>query len=133
MATISQLMNRDIKVVPYDTTIEDSADKMSQWNISSLLIEREGQVAGIVTDTDIVRKAVAKQLRLDQGKIGELMSRPVVSLEQDRSVEDAFDLMGESRVRHLAVTDRGNIIGIISVRDLLVFFRKESEPKMGID
>lgn len=133
MATISQLMNRDIKVVPYDTTIEDSADKMSQWNISSLLIEREGQVAGIVTDTDIVRKAVAKQLRLDQEKIGELMSRPVVSLEQDRSVEDAFDLMGESRVRHLVVTERGNIIGIVSVRDLLIFFRKESEPRMGID
>ncbi len=133
MTTVSHLMNRGLKTVSHDATICVAAEQMERAKISSLLVEEEGQIVGIITDTDIVRKAVGKRLALDKEKISALMSHPVVSLEQIRSPEDAFDLMGEVGTRHLAITDRGRIVGIISVRDLLLYFRKQSEPQIGID
>jgi len=133
MTTVANLMNRGLQTISHDMLICDAAEKMAKQKISSLLIEKDGEVVGIITDTDIVRKAAAKRLPLDREKVGAVMSKPVVSLDQTRSPEDAFDMMGEIGTRHLAVTDRGKIVGILSVRDLLVFFRKQSEPNMGVD
>ena len=133
MTTVSNLMSRHLKTISHDAGISEAAEEMRQSKVSSLLIEREGNVVGIVTDTDIVRKSVAGQVTMEKKEIGLLMSNPVVSLEQDRSPEDAFDLMGEVGTRHLAVTDRGKIVGVLSVRDLLLYFKKQSEPRMGID
>jgi CBS domain-containing protein len=133
MTTVANLMNRGLQTISDDTVIADAAEKMAKQRISSLLVMKDGQVVGIVTDTDIVRKAAARRLALDREAVGAVMSKPVVSLEQDRSPEDAFDMMGEIGTRHLAVTDRGKIVGILSVRDLLIYFKKQSEPHMGVD
>jgi signal-transduction protein with cAMP-binding, CBS, and nucleotidyltransferase domain len=133
MTVVSNLMNRDLKMIAYDAAVADAADHMKRSRISSLLVEENGDVVGIVTDTDIVRKAVAKRVPMDKEKISAVMSKPVVSLEHDRSPEDAFDMMGEIGTRHLAVTEKGKIVGILSVRDLLLYFKKQSEPRMGID
>jgi signal-transduction protein with cAMP-binding, CBS, and nucleotidyltransferase domain len=133
MTRVANLMNRGLQSISYDVVICDAAEKMMKQKISSLLIEKDGEVVGIVTDTDIVRKAAAKRLPLDREKVGTVMSNPIVSLDISRSPEDAFDLMGEIGTRHLAVTDRGKIVGILSVRDLLIYFRKQSEPQMGVD
>ena len=78
-------------------------------------------------------KKTARGTDLKKEKVEAIMSFPLISLEKDRSAQDAFDLMGDERVRHLGVTDRGKVVGIISVRDLLVHFKKQSEPQMGID
>ena len=133
MTTVSKLMSRELKTISENRMICEAAEEMQKSKVSSLLVEKDGKVVGIVTDTDIVRKAVAKRLVLDQDKIGRLMSNPIVSLDQARSPEEAFDLMGEIGTRHLAVTEQDNIVGIISVRDLLLYFKKQSEPRMGID
>ena len=133
MGTVANLMNKDPKTILHDASICDAAERMQQLRISSLLVERDSEFVGIVTDTDIVRKAVAKRLDQNREQIRSVMSNPVITLDQARSPEDAFDLMGERGVRHLAVTNRGRIVGILSVRDLLLYFKKQSEPQMGID
>lgn len=133
MSTIANLMNRNVKTISYNSPICKAAEQMQRSRISSLIVEQDSQWVGIVTDTDIVRKAVAKRMALDQEPIDRVMSHPVISLDQARSPEDAFDLMGEREVRHLAVTNSGKIVGIVSVRDLLLYFKKQSEPQMGID
>ena len=133
MATVGNLMSRNPKSISHSASIFEAGELMRKLKISSLLIEQNGEIQGIVTDTDIVRKAVAKRIDLGKEKIAMLMSNPVISLDQERSPEDAFDLMGEQTVRHLAATERGKIVGIISVRDLLLYFKKQSEPQMGID
>ena len=106
---------------------------MSDQRIGSLFIEKNGEFIGIVTDTDIVRRAVAKGTDLKTEKVETIMSSPLISLEKDRSPQNAFDLMSDERVRHLGITDRGKIVGVVSVRDLLVHFQMQSEPQMGID
>ena len=133
MATLGQLVNRKIQSVKQDTTIREAAELMKRQRIGSLLVEKDGQYVGIVTETDIVRKAAAQGLDLKKEKVITIASSPVITLDIYRTPQDAHDLMGEVGVRHLGISDKGKVIGIVSVRDLLVFFKKQSEPRMGID
>ena len=133
MATLGQLVNRKIQAVKQDTTIREAADLMKLHRIGSLLVAKDGQYVGIVTETDIVRKAAAAGLDLKRENVDMIASSPVITLDIYRTPQDAHDLMGETGVRHLGITDKGKIVGIVSVRDLLVYFKKQSEPRMGID
>ncbi len=133
MMTVGHLMNKEVQTINDEATVQEAARKMKEKKIGSLLVEKKGQIAGIITETDIVRKAVAQGLDLKKKTVGSLMSSPVITLDQQRSPRDAYDLMGENGVRHLGVTQNGKIVGIVSVRDLLTFFKGQSEPKMGID
>jgi len=133
MATLGQLVNRKIQAVKHDATIREAAAIMKRQRIGSLLVEKDGQYMGIVTETDIVRKAAAAGIDIKKETVSSISSSPVITLDIYRTPQDAHDLMGEIGVRHLGVTDKGRIVGIVSVRDLLVYFKKQSEPRMGID
>jgi signal-transduction protein with cAMP-binding, CBS, and nucleotidyltransferase domain len=133
MTTIGHLMNKNIQKINHQMTVQEAASKMKDKKIGSLLVEEGEQYIGIITETDIVRKAVARGLDLRKETVSAHMSSPVITLDQQRSPKDAHDLMGESSVRHLGVTQNGKIVGVVSVRDILVFFKGQSEPKMGID
>jgi len=131
--SLARLMNKDLKKISYGTTIQEAARIMVIQKVGSLLIEKDGSFAGILTETDIVRKAAAKGMDLKKEAVDSIVSKPIITIEITRSPQDAFDLMGEVRVRHLGVTEGGKVVGILSVRDLLLHFRKQSEPRMGID
>lgn len=133
MITLGHLMSKDIQKIDPRATVQEAALKMKERKIGSLLVEKAGQYVGIITETDIVRKAVAVGLDLKKEAVGPIMSSPVITLDQHRTPRDAHDLMGETAVRHLAVTQEGKIVGIVSVRDILLYFKGQSEPKMGID
>jgi len=133
MSTIGHLMNKDIQKIDHQAAVQEAALKMRAKKIGSLLVEKGGQYVGIITETDIVRKAVALALDLKKETVGSMMSSPVITLDQQRTPRDAHDLMGEVGVRHLGITQNGKIVGVVSVRDILIFFKGQSEPKMGID
>jgi CBS domain-containing protein len=133
MATLGQLVNRKIQAAKLDTTICEAAEIMKRQQVGSLLVEKDGDYTGIVTETDIVRKAAAQGLDLKKETVSTIASSPVITLDIYRTPQDAHDLMGEIGVRHLGITDKGKIVGIVSVRDLLIYFKKQSEPRMGID
>jgi signal-transduction protein with cAMP-binding, CBS, and nucleotidyltransferase domain len=126
-------MSRELKKISYGTTIQEAARIMGIQKIGSLMVEKDGALAGILTETDIVRKAAAKGMDLKKETIETIFSKPIISIEITRSPQDAFDLMGEVGVRHLGITESGKVVGVLSVRDLLVYFKKQSEPQMGID
>ena len=95
--------------------------------IGSLLVERGKEFLGIVTETDVV-KAVADNLDIKQQLVKDVMSAPIVSIDHGLSPHYARDLMADQRIRHLGVTEDGVIVGIISVRDLLAYFKTVSKP-----
>jgi CBS domain-containing protein len=130
---VARLMNRKVKKVSLSTTIQEASQIMGVQKVGSLFVERDGQLVGIVTETDIVRKAAAKGLDFKKDTVESIYSKPIISIEGTRSPQDAFDLMGEVGTRHLGISEGGKIVGVLSVRDLLVYFKKQSEPHMGID
>lgn len=126
MATLGQLMTREISVISEEATLQEAAQRMQLQRIGSLLVERNGEYAGIITETDVVR-AVAEFQDVSQLKVHGLMSSPIISLDKKLSPQYARDLMADRRIRHLAITEEGQIVGVISVRDLLAYFKTVSK------
>ena len=133
MLALQESMTRNLKTIRHDTTIQETARRMKDEKVGSLLVERGGQVVAIVTETDIVRKAVAKGADLGKERVETIMSSPIASIEIQRTPQDAHDMMADLGVRHLGVTDKGKIVGLLSVRDLLVYFKRVSEPRITQD
>lgn len=133
MSTVRNAMKSGIKKVPHTATIKQVAAKMKSDKVGSLFVEKKKELVGIVTETDVIRRAVATGANLGKVTAEKIMSAPIVSIESGRTVNDASDMMGDMGVRHLGVTENGKIVGVVSVRDLLVAQQRVSEPKITQD
>ena len=126
MATIGQIMTRELSVVSKATTICEAAGQMHDQRIGSLLVKEGENYSGIITEADVVR-AVAQQMNLTLTTVQEVMSSPILTVEKNLSPHYARDIMGGKHIRHLAVTDTGTIVGVVSARDLLAYFKTVSK------
>ena len=120
---LAVMMKRDMRTVRPDATLSEAAILMNNARVGALLVLNEGAYVGVVSESDLVRKAMAVGLQPDRVQVHTIMSSPVISIEIDRSAHEASDLMSEKGIRHLAITDDSRIVGIISVRDLLRYFK----------
>jgi CBS domain-containing protein len=113
-----------LKTIDRDEPIRRSSELMRSFRISSLLVTNKDSVVGIVTDTDLARRAMAERLDPDTTPVERIMSAPVLQLPAEATLLDANDLMAKEGVRHLGVQKEGKLIGIVSVRDLVNFLTK---------
>ena|SRR5579884_806253 len=119
MIRTTSLMTRQLVTVPHTATVMDAASLMRERRIGSVFVERHGDIVGIVTEADIVRRAVAIGHMPGFMAVAAIMSSPVIGIEGHRPITEAADLMERHQTRHLAVLDHGMIVGVLSVRDLL--------------
>jgi CBS domain-containing protein len=119
MVKVAQVMKRDLASIQHCATVSAAAVLMRQQKIGSVFVQRYGEIVGIVTESDIVRKVVGVGLFPERISVEEIMSMPIIGIEESRPIIEAADLMESNQTRHLAVTRSGNIIGVLSVRDLL--------------
>lgn len=133
MSTLAQVMRKDLKTIAHDKSVKEAAKRMRDERLGSLLVEKSGQIIGILTETDVVRRAVAEGVDLAKTTVQSIMTSPIASIETTRTVQDAHDMMGDLGIRHLGVTEAGKLVGLVSVRDLLVYFKRVSEPRITQD
>lgn len=114
---VGDIMTRDVKTVSADDTFAQAAKMLHEHGISSVLIKDNGGAAGIVTERDLVN-VVAEGLDPMSVKVGERMTRDLATVEPRTDIAEAAQLMGSRRIRHLPVVDRGQLAGIVSIRDL---------------
>ena len=129
---LAEIMQTTLKAIPSGTSVVKAAERMRQERVGGLLVEQNGEFVGLLTDTDIVRKGVGVRKNLEQTKVEELMTTTLPTIQVSRTSHEAFDLMGELGVRHLAISDGDKVVGLVSMRDLLLHF-KSYEPRMGVD
>ncbi len=109
-----------IIAVTRETTVKSAVDVMSGNHIGCLIVnDRGGKFAGIVTERDIVGRAVACSMNLDTTTIGEIMTPHVVSCSVGTPAGRAREIMASHNIRHLPVIDDGMVVGILSARDLM--------------
>jgi len=109
-----------IVTVTCDTTIRSAVDLMSGNQIGCLIVnDRSGKFAGIVTERDIVTRAVASSMDLEKATITEIMTPQVVSCSVGTPAGRAQEIMAANHIRHLPVIDNGVVVGILSARDLM--------------
>lgn len=133
MSTVAKIMNKQPKSVGPGVSIVSAAKKMRTERIGSLLVKKGKTLVGIVTDTDIVRRAVSTNKNLGKMTVEKIMTSPICTIEGSQSVDDAQDMMGDLGIRHLAVTKGGEIVGVVSVRDLLLFYKRYAQSKIPLD
>jgi CBS domain-containing protein len=123
MLPLSILMTKEIKKVSSKASLFETAQLMRNYRIGSLLVEDGHECVGIVSESDLVRKGVAESVDPYKVSVDSVMSSPLISVDIKKSPKDANDLMSERGVRHLAITEHGKIVGMLSVRDLLIYFK----------
>jgi len=131
MSTVAKIMNKQPKTVGPGMSIVSAAKKMRTERVGSLFVKKGKKLVGIVTDTDIVRRAVSTNKSLSKMTVEKIMTSPICTIEGSQSVDDAQDMMGDLGVRHLAVTKAGEIVGVVSVRDVLMFYKRYAQSKIS--
>jgi CBS domain-containing protein len=106
--------------VERDTDVQTAARIMRDRRISSLFVTNGKEIVGILTDSDMVRRVVAAGVDTLTTTAEKIMSAPILTIDEDKTVLDVSDLMANTHSRHLGVTQSGKLVGMISVRDILV-------------
>jgi CBS domain-containing protein len=125
MLPLAILMSRNLKLISNDATLKEASRMMRDNRIGSLLVVRDGDHVGILSETDLVRRGLAEGLDPDKVKVETIMSSPIITMDIEKTAEEANAVMSERGIRHLAITDESKIVGILSVRDLLVYFKNQ--------
>lgn len=103
-----------------ETTVFDAIKLMAEKNIGALLVlAPDGRLAGMFTERDYTRKVALHGKSSKETRVHEIITREVATVTADDSVEDCMRLMTEKRVRHLPVVEGVNVVGIISIGDLV--------------
>jgi CBS domain-containing protein len=110
-----------IRTVDRDSSVKAGAEQLRDFNIGSLFVTKGPETIGILTDTDIVRRCVAGGLDPNRATVEQIMSAPILMIDENKTLLDANDRMAQSHVRHLGVSRKGVLVGMLSVRDLVVF------------
>ena len=126
---VRDVMTTDVVVMNENESVRDAARRMKEQDIGDVLVAKEGgRLAGILTDRDIVIRAMAEG-RDGTSKIGEICSRQLVTLSPDMEIDKAVDMMKERAVRRLPVLDGERPVGIVSLGDLAI--EKAPESALG--
>lgn len=126
---LSVLMRTTMETIASERTVLEVAQTMAEKRIGSLLLLEAGEMVGIVTETDVVRKVIAARLPASRTLVGAVMNYPLIQIDINRTVRDASRLMAEERIRHLAVTEDNKVVGLLSVRDLVKMVSVRDKPR----
>lgn len=117
---VSDLMLRNPRTIRVGQTVGEAVDVMAELNIGAIpVVDEEGNLVGIFTERDLLRRVAAKRLPLDETSIDEVMTHNPVSVSEDTGLEEAKEIMARIKARHLPVVDKdGKLIGIVSLSDI---------------
>ena len=119
---IGSYMSTPVISVEAATSIQEAVEMMDTKNIGSILVKEGEEYVGIVTERDITRQVIAKNMDAKATAVSVIMSSPLHSLEGSQPITEANQFMAENKIRHMAVTENGKVVGMLSVKDLVSFF-----------
>ena len=119
---VADYMSEEIRSIHLEATLKEAGKLLQLYQIGALLVDDDKRYVGIITDSDLSRKAVAQGLDPSTTQIKQCMSKTIFSIEDDEPLIEAVKLMKNKRIRHLVVTEDNTIIGILSVSDLLRYY-----------
>ena len=102
-----------------DATVLEAIQMMADKNVGALLVTKDNNLVGIISERDYTRKVVLKGRSSKDTPVREIISGKIVSVSPDHSVEECMRLMTEHRIRHLPVVQGTRILGVISIGDLV--------------
>jgi signal-transduction protein with cAMP-binding, CBS, and nucleotidyltransferase domain len=129
LSVLRVLMQTTMETIASERTVLEATQTMAEKRIGSLLVLEAGDMVGIVTETDVVRKVIAAGLPARSTSVGAVMNAPLIHIDINDTAREASRLMAEKRIRHLAVTEHNKVVGLLSVRDLVKVVSIRDEPR----
>jgi CBS domain-containing protein len=119
MTSVREIMTTNLVRIPSSSSVVEAARLMRDSNVGDVIIEKDGRFCGILTDRDIVVRAIAEG-RDGAAAVESICSKDVTTLMPENTDEDAVRLMREKSIRRLPVVTNGKAVGIVSLGDLAV-------------
>jgi CBS domain-containing protein len=111
--------NPTIEAIGPDSMVLEAIKQMAECRIGALLVMDAGKVVGIVSERDYARKVVLAGRRSAETRVGEIMSPDVVTATADMTAREGLEIMTEKFIRHLPVFDQDELVGVVSIGDLV--------------
>jgi signal-transduction protein with cAMP-binding, CBS, and nucleotidyltransferase domain len=119
---IGDYMVTPVLSISHDAFAQEAAQIMETSHVGSLLVKDGDAFVGIITETDLTRKILAKGLKDKNPKVRDIMTAPLQTIDCHEPIVDANQLMANKRIRHIAVTENDAVVGMLSVKDLIHYY-----------
>jgi len=123
MTTVAQILkakpDKTVHTIAPAATVLEAIKLMAAKNIGGLLVLEGGSIIGVVTERDLARKAFLMAKSAQDTPVREIMTSQVMYVAPERTSEECMALMTENRFRHLPVLDKGKLVGLVSIGDLV--------------
>lgn len=130
--TLRDIMTTDIRFCIAEDNIYEAAVKMKSWDVGAIPVCSNDQIIGIVTDRDLVLRAMAEKSP-GSTKITEVMTPNVITGTPDMSVQEAADLMARNQIRRLPVVEGTKLVGICALRDIAIRENMDSQAHRALN
>lgn len=113
------MMVTNLITIDASASVKQAAELMDKHEIGCLIIINYENPVGIVTERDLMRRVLLKKRDLDKTEIGNIMSAPLITAQPQTDIRDAVRLMNERRIKKLPIMDAGQLVGLVSLTDIM--------------
>lgn len=134
MNTVEQILEqkgRSVYTIGPDASVYDAMVKMAENQVGALAVMNEDKLIGLISERDYARKGFLQGRSSPDTKVSEIMTDRVMVVPPERTTEECMALMTEKRFRHLPVVDDGDLVGIVSIGDLVKVIISEQRFTIG--
>jgi CBS domain-containing protein len=114
----------DVLEIDADASVFEAVQQMVEMNVGSLLVTEGGDISGIVTERDYLRRVTLEGRTDRETPVREIMSSPLIVASPETTIDECMALMSDRRVRHVPVVEEGRVVGLVSIGDLVKFKSK---------
>ena len=128
MNQVSEILGdkgHDVVRIDAEASVLEAVRQMIEANIGSLLVTKDGETAGIVTERDYLRRVAHEGPTDEEVTVGEIMSSPLIVVTPETSIDECMALMTDRRIRHVPVVEGNDVVGMVSIGDLVKFKSKK--------
>jgi CBS domain-containing protein len=128
--TVGSVLKRkgsEVWSVTQDQTVYDTIEEMADKGVGALLVISQGKLAGIISERDYARKVILKGRSSKTTLVKEIMTSPVIFVTSDTAVDECLSIMTKNRIRHLPIMKSEQVLGVVSIGDLVKWVVSEQE------
>jgi CBS domain-containing protein len=119
MVLVRDVMSRDVKVVRPDTSVKEIVATMTKFDVGSMLVVQSERPVGIITERDVLRRLVEPSLAPETLTARQVMTSPLLSINENASIEEAAKLMAKKKIKRLPVMNNEKLVGILTFTDIV--------------
>ena len=128
--TVNQLLNKkgkEIHSISPDATVFDAIKLMSELGVGALLVLEGSRLVGVISERDYTRKVILKGRSSSSTVVQDIMTKKVICLSPENNIDECMALMNENQIRHLPIVEKGEVVGVVTIMDVIKNILQEKE------